>query len=977
MVFPGSGSIPVTEESVQEVIGVPFGPIDVKFTRDPDASTFMNEQLGNAGRKQPTLTSLESKLVTMRPANSKFLRFFITYAMCSVLAPTTGIRINPRVKYLDSLQLQDLEVSPEGTRVSVWTNAMVTKVIKQDTQENGSFGAAPDKKRFTEAVEYAYHGFEASLQMLVKNLARNPSDPTTSSNNHSMPHKEILPSLNKKETPAVTKPKEGDHAGLTNAEVKDVKKLVPEVGTLHPRTTKAHVTKATPSNQIEETEHAVFHNVEVKDVKMLDSEVETLPPKRSKANVTIATPSKPIEETVQDDRNANATTPDALHPEVDGAVPLHGLENIQTAPPAATTEAKLEYQDSHHLKIKKEAPVTVDEKKCEKVVSPALIADTELDTITFPNADTVTTNTLKFTHIDGKKTQHIEALMREMKAKRDKPTGISIGEPGNKREEVTPETTCINFATMDYNEHQSSPRKADPKNEHVVHTAEICVDDSSCSEESGSILQEKRTKEFLKFVGTERYHEPNIPMLELLVFLDIGTSLPTRNVLQDLMKDIPTIEPSMDGLETVYDATLRPECQKILSEMEPKLIPRKRKAVTFADQKEKKMKGGETVAPSPSRYRTRSVMCQEVENSPMKGKGIKPQMDGTSAASAATSQGNVIDTGGSPSNSNSRRQTRAQAAIASMVNTTEIQGGSAGRNSKFQEENSAPRTLTTDVPSSAAQDTMNRKLVFNSTELDRRREAIRRAPDPPSFDLDTPPDDNEQGVETAMEQPTVTGTAPNKQVLVRGCNNPKSNPSSASITPVPHEYEKRISKQGQYAKSPFINPQSSRTFYVSKSVEELYSMVFQHGWKIAPKDPFNKEIVIDLDDIYVSLGDLAESVAPLHKMYHTVAEIGINIIKRENQNAKKYIMPMRITVCFPTLQPFEGAPKDSTGHYWLVNLNIKSQRYDCGFFTLKNLEAFPSRMPATFSQKYMPNIRKLYTDKWLRFTKKANWQLFA
>ncbi|XP_071680291.1 putative ubiquitin-like-specific protease 1B [Lolium perenne] len=241
-------------------------------------------------------------------------------------------------------------------------------------------------------------------------------------------------------------------------------------------------------------------------------------------------------------------------------------------------------------------------------------------------------------------------------------------------------------------------------------------------------------------------------------------------------------------------------------------------------------------------------------------------------------------------------------------------------------------------------------------------------------------------------------------------------------------------------------------------------MVCQHGWKHAPRNPFNKEIVIDLDDIYVSLGDLAESVRPRNKLYNTVAEIGINIIKRENQNPKKVIIPLRIAsyliegrdnlkevtrcfenspsnrldhkdiVCFPTLQAFPGTPKDASGHYWLVNLNIKAQRfeiydslgnnsepvnmhachlliagiktnwtrqysnskikimdwpieiidsprqnngYDCGFFTLKNLEACPSRTPATYSQKDIPNIRKLYTDKWLHFTKKANWQLFV
>uniref|UniRef100_A0ACD5VRE3 Uncharacterized protein n=1 Tax=Avena sativa TaxID=4498 RepID=A0ACD5VRE3_AVESA len=97
--------------------------------------------------------------------------------MCSVLAPTTGVHVSPRVypslvnikkakhlnigrfvitiirkalnndgdkeqvmpcmlylmvKYVDSLQLQDMDVSDEGTRVAMWTNSMIKEAIKQD-----------------------------------------------------------------------------------------------------------------------------------------------------------------------------------------------------------------------------------------------------------------------------------------------------------------------------------------------------------------------------------------------------------------------------------------------------------------------------------------------------------------------------------------------------------------------------------------------------------------------------------------------------------------------------------------------------------------------------------------------------------------------------------------------------------------------------------------------------------------------------
>lgn len=66
------------------------------------------------------------------------------------------------VKYLDSLELQDVDISDEGTRVSIWTNAMVKKAISQDTGSDGRFGMAPLKSEFrntdTESLEETEHG---------------------------------------------------------------------------------------------------------------------------------------------------------------------------------------------------------------------------------------------------------------------------------------------------------------------------------------------------------------------------------------------------------------------------------------------------------------------------------------------------------------------------------------------------------------------------------------------------------------------------------------------------------------------------------------------------------------------------------------------------------------------------------------------------------------------------------------------------
>ncbi|KAM0908925.1 hypothetical protein ACQ4PT_015145 [Festuca glaucescens] len=493
------------------------------------------------------------------------------------------------------------------------------------------------------------------------------------------------------------------------------------------------------------------------DVDMLHSKVEIKAPSKRMADVTKARPSTTTtKDNVQGESNVNANTPAAQHPVIDAlmtiwasdnnqpdpapastaatpenrvsehaklekedeapvavknlqkaeqpvllvdaeissqgnaVLPIEDQHNMRPAPPTATNVATLDNRVSDHGKLEKEAEVSVVVKECENVVSligdkgNSFRGDAEVDStvnilVTLPNADTVTTNTLKFTHIDSKKTQQLEAMMREMKMKRCNRAEDANDQPGNNQEVVTPEATCINFATIDRNENLTSSQKED-----VVQIPNMLADDNTCSEESESKLEENRRKEFLKYVGTEMYKEPKIPIFEVPEFLDISTPMRARHDSHAIMNNIPQIEPSMDGLGTVHDAILRPECQKILAEMEPKLIPKKRKGVRFVDQKEKRSKVEETNVPSPSRYRT------------------------------------------------------------------------------------------------------------------------------------------------------------------------------------------------------------------SKSVEEVYNMVCQHGWKNAPKDPFNKEIVIDLDDIYVSLGDLAESVRPRNKLYTTIAEIGINIIKRENQNPKKVIMPLRI-----------------------------------------------------------------------------------
>jgi hypothetical protein len=106
LVFLERGSILVNEESVGEVMGVPKRFLEVQYGKDNDAIKFMREQFGSTRKKQPSMKYMEDKLAAMRPANYKFLHFFITFAMCAILAPTIGIRVSPRV-YPSLVKIKD------------------------------------------------------------------------------------------------------------------------------------------------------------------------------------------------------------------------------------------------------------------------------------------------------------------------------------------------------------------------------------------------------------------------------------------------------------------------------------------------------------------------------------------------------------------------------------------------------------------------------------------------------------------------------------------------------------------------------------------------------------------------------------------------------------------------------------------------------------------------------------------------------
>jgi hypothetical protein len=94
--FGERGKIPVTSESVVNVLGVPNGSSVVPYRLDVDATSLILNMLGITDGVQPNVSDLEKELGPSYPADDSYLRKFIIYMISSVFAPTTGIKVSPK-----------------------------------------------------------------------------------------------------------------------------------------------------------------------------------------------------------------------------------------------------------------------------------------------------------------------------------------------------------------------------------------------------------------------------------------------------------------------------------------------------------------------------------------------------------------------------------------------------------------------------------------------------------------------------------------------------------------------------------------------------------------------------------------------------------------------------------------------------------------------------------------------------------------
>lgn len=177
-----------------------------------------------------------------------------------------------------------------------------------------------------------------------------------------------------------------------------------------------------------------------------------------------------------------------------------------------------------------------------------------------------------------------------------------------------------------------------------------------------------------------------------------------------------------------------------------------------------------------------------------------------------------------------------------------------------------------------------------------------------------------------------------------------------STTPIPQLNQRRPVKPAKSQRSPYVDVDQKKSFTVSKTVNDVYNKACRYGWKSRTALKFER--ILDYDDNFLIMADLADSVKPRSELVNKTAEIAIYILGQENTNPKKLIMPLRMStylidcrfelkevtkkfacapgnrldhkelIMFPVLQYLTPDEVEKNGHYFVFNLNISAQCFE-------------------------------------------------
>ncbi|KAE8804374.1 hypothetical protein D1007_19392 [Hordeum vulgare] len=111
-VVPRRGFIPLTEESVHQILGIPRGDIDVKYEADYDNEDEIASCLFPDDGSRPKIITVATTIINNNNVDATFKKLWLIYIVSTVLAPTTDTRISkkcyPMLAHIDQASRLDL-----------------------------------------------------------------------------------------------------------------------------------------------------------------------------------------------------------------------------------------------------------------------------------------------------------------------------------------------------------------------------------------------------------------------------------------------------------------------------------------------------------------------------------------------------------------------------------------------------------------------------------------------------------------------------------------------------------------------------------------------------------------------------------------------------------------------------------------------------------------------------------------------------
>ena len=93
-VIPCRGFIPLTEESVEQLIGLPRGPLDVKYDFDYEFEEEMAAVLFPGESSRPKTSAVGTRISGYKQADHTFKYLWMVHTVSTALAPTLDIKIS-------------------------------------------------------------------------------------------------------------------------------------------------------------------------------------------------------------------------------------------------------------------------------------------------------------------------------------------------------------------------------------------------------------------------------------------------------------------------------------------------------------------------------------------------------------------------------------------------------------------------------------------------------------------------------------------------------------------------------------------------------------------------------------------------------------------------------------------------------------------------------------------------------------------